>query len=80
MIHCGTAPSGSMVAVMKPVKKRGQGRPAVDNSKHVMTIRLDADMAAQLDAWDRKNGRIGRSAAIRQAIAKMIQGTPVEKK
>jgi hypothetical protein len=54
--------------------KRSRGRPAVDDPKVTMSIRFPGDLIADLDAWAKANGDIGRSAAIRQAVAKMVRG------
>jgi hypothetical protein len=54
--------------------KRGRGRPAVDDPKVTMSIRFNGDLIAELDAWAKANGDIGRSAAIRQAVVKLVRG------
>lgn len=52
---------------------RPKGRPQAEHPKVVMSIRFNRDLVTALDAWARANGDIGRSAAIRQAVARMVQ-------
>lgn len=58
----------------KTQNKRGRGRPEVDDPKVNFTVRFSSDLVARLDAWAKKNGEVGRSVAIRQAVAKMLDG------
>lgn len=68
----------SAKAKAKP-RKRGRGRPAADDPKVTMSIRFNQDLIAELDAWAKANGDIGRSAAIRQAVVKLVRGGGTEK-
>lgn len=38
------------------------------------TLRADRSLIKDLDNWAKENGDIGRSAAIRQAIVKLLRG------
>jgi hypothetical protein len=49
-----------------------RGRPKVDDSKISTTLRFDPEMIAALDAWGKENG-LGRSAAIRFAVSKLLK-------
>lgn len=59
--------------------KRGRGRPVSDDPKATMSIRFDADLVAELDAWAKANGGMARSAAIRLAVIRLVRGVGVEK-
>jgi uncharacterized protein (DUF4415 family) len=54
------------------------GRPKVDDPKISTTLRFDPDMIAALDAWGKENG-LGRSAAIRFAVSKLLKVDAAEK-
>jgi uncharacterized protein (DUF4415 family) len=58
--------------------RRVHGRPKVDDPKVSTTLRFDPEMIAALDAWGKENG-LGRSAAIRFAIAKLLKIDAAEK-
>ncbi len=55
------------------VKRKKVGRPRVEEPKVTMSLRFSGEMIAALDAWAQKNGEIGRSNAVRQAVAKMVR-------
>lgn len=58
---------------------RGRGRPTAADPKVTMSIRFNGNLIAELDAWAKENGDIGRSAAIRQAVVKLVRGGSTEK-
>lgn len=62
----------------KPIK-RGQGRPRVEVQKLSSTVRFDPELLADLDAWAKRNGGIGRSAAIRFAVSNLVNVRTAEK-
>jgi uncharacterized protein (DUF4415 family) len=70
----GMGKTSSAAKSKAAVRKRGRGRPASDDPKVTMSIRFNEDLIAELDAWAKANGDIGRSAAIRQAVVKLVRG------
>lgn len=60
-------------------RKRGRGRPTAHDPKVTMSIRFNEDLIVELDAWAKANGDIGRSAAIRQAVVKLVRGAHTQK-
>jgi hypothetical protein len=57
---------------------RQRGRPKVDDPMVSVNLRLDSEMVGALGAWAKENG-LGRSAAIRFAIAKLLKIDAAEK-
>jgi uncharacterized protein (DUF4415 family) len=62
-----------------PRGKRGRGRPTAADPKLTMSIRFNQDLIVELDSWAKENGDIGRSAAIRQAVVKLVRGGSTER-
>jgi len=59
--------------------KQGQGRPKVDHPMVSTTLRFDPELIAELDAWAKDHGGMGRSAAIRLAVSNLVKGRAAEK-
>lgn len=51
----------------------------MENRKVHQTLRFDPAVIAELDAWAKDHGDIGRSAAIRMAVSNLIRGRAAEK-
>lgn len=71
--------SGKAKPKAKAPAKRAAGRPRVDDPMVSQTIRFDLELVAELDAWAKDHGNIGRSAAIRLAVSNLVRGRAAEK-
>lgn len=72
----GTAAKAPRAAV----KAKGQqGRPKTDDPKVTLSLRFGSDLIRKMDAWAAGNGSIGRSALVRQAVAKFVREKDSEK-
>lgn len=62
-------------AVRPASRKQGQrGRPVVEDPKVTLSLRFSRSLLDEVDAWARENGEMGRSAAIRHAVTKLVRG------
>ena len=68
-----------MKATKKTAGKRARGRPKVDSPQLNATIRFDPELVAELDAWAKDNGDMGRSAAIRFMVKQYLRRDGSEK-
>lgn len=51
----------------------------MDDRKVTTALRFDPALMAELDAWAKDHGDIGRSAAIRLAVSNLLRGRTAEK-